>query len=80
MCGVTGEGRRQERRQGRGAKQRASVGVQGRGSVVPVGLWEVGIQEGRVALPCGSLAGKGLPQAGGAGVVCKFGVVEVGVR
>lgn len=80
MSGVAGEGRRQERRQGRGAKQRACVGSQGGGTVVPVRLWEVGVQEGRVTLHCGGLTGKGLRHAGGAGVVCKFSVVEVGVR
>lgn len=80
MSGVAGEGRRQERRQGRGAKQRACVGGQGWGAVLPVGLREVGVQEGRVALHCGGLTGKGLRHDGGAGVIGKFSVVEVGVR
>lgn len=59
-AGVPGEGWRQERRQGRGAKQRAGAGGQAGGPVVSVGLREVGIQEARVALPRGGLAGKGL--------------------
>lgn len=77
--GVPGKGRGQEWLQGRGAEQRAGAGGQARrGPVVGVGLREVGIQEGRVALPRGGLAGKGLHRARGADVVCKlFRVVEV---
>lgn len=81
VCGVAGEGGRQEWWQGRGAQQRARAGRQGRWTVVPIRLREVGIQEGGVALPPGGFAGEGLCHAGGAKVVCKlFGGVEVGVR
>lgn len=70
VSGVSGEGRRQERRQGRGAEQRARIGRQRRRPVVSIGLrGEIGLQEGRMALPCGGLTGKRLPHAGGVDVI-----------
>lgn len=78
VCGVAGEGRRQERRQGRGTEQRAGAGGQGWGAVVSVALREVGVQEGRVTRPCGILTGNRLCYTRGADFICKlFSVVEI---
>lgn len=80
MSWVTGERRRQERWQSRGAEQGTGCGGQRWWAVVSIGLSQVGLQQACVTLPSRGLAGKGLAHAGGVEVIRElFAAMEVGI-